>query len=72
MQQVLERILDRIGNQIRPRLQIAAEPAQRQLVHERQRRICKHAERNQQRDDESQRQTHGFLYIPMCRNEFRA
>ena len=54
MQQVLEGVRDRIGNEIRARLQIAAEPAQRQLVDEGQSRICKHAESNQQRDDESQ------------------
>src|SRR5438876_79105 len=60
--QVMERIVDRGRNQVGAHLEVAAEPAEHELVHQRERRVGEDGERDQQRDDESQRQSHGFLH----------
>ena len=44
-----DRIRERVGEELAARVEIAREPAQRQAVHQRQRQIRGHAERQQQR-----------------------
>ena len=53
-QQILERLLDRMSDEVGADVEIAAEPAQHQPVREGQRRIGEDAEGNEERDDESE------------------
>ena len=62
LDQVLQRVLDGIRNQIGANVEIAAEPTQHQLVRQRQGRVGEDAQRQQQRHDESEREPHGFLH----------
>ena len=53
--QVMERIVDRGRNQVGAHLEVAAEPAEHELVHQWEGRVGEDAERQKERDDEAQR-----------------
>ena len=56
--EVDQRLLHRRRDQARADVEVADEPAQHQRIRERHRDVGKHADGDQQRDEESQRQSH--------------
>src|SRR5204863_6956371 len=59
---VMERIVDGGSNQVGAHLEVAAEPAEHEFVHQWEGRVRKYGQGDEQRYDESQRQSHGFLH----------
>ena len=60
LDELLERLLDRVGDEVRTHVEIADEPARRQRVDERDRGVGEEPKRDEQRHEKPKRQAHGW------------